>query len=244
VFEIRLNPTARLDPAIVLAPAGTWRVTLTDTGLTPRDRVQAWIQRDESLYGYPRRGRQSYFDHADYVRFDHGGRAVADDASAPRCLVKRAGLINAIATGPGAIVGRRAVQTIVIGGYQRRAGTVAAYSAGGPTTPPRDTQIMNRPGPDALAPSEDLAVHRGVLAAGTRSGSVVALGGTSVAAPRVARMIAERLAAGRRGDGAAVRDQADKDEAGRPRPGRPGEARGGKGRLALAPAHPLRRFEA
>jgi hypothetical protein len=43
-----------------------------------------------------------------------------------------------------------------------------------------------------------------MLAAGTRSGSVVAVNGTSVAAPQVTRWIAGRMAAGFSGDGAEV----------------------------------------
>src|SRR3982751_1460210 len=66
--------------------------------------------------------------------------------------------------------------------------------------------------PDALIVSEDSRVHWGVLAAGSRSGSVVAMGGTSVAAPRAARWIADDLGAGGRGDRAAVQAHATADE--------------------------------
>jgi len=43
-----------------------------------------------------------------------------------------------------------------------------------------------------------------MLAAGTRSRSVVAVNGTSVAAPQVTRWIADRMAAGYSGDSAEV----------------------------------------
>jgi hypothetical protein len=55
---------------------------------------------------------------------------------------------------------------------------------------------MERTGPDALAQSDRSYVHRGILAAGTRSGSRVVMNGTSVAAPRIARAVAERRATG------------------------------------------------
>ena len=47
-------------------------------------------------------------------------------------------------------------------------------------------------------------MHVGVLAAGTRSGSIVAMNGTSVAAPQIARRIADDLANGGFGNRAAV----------------------------------------
>jgi hypothetical protein len=80
-------------------------------------------------------------------------------------------------------------------------------------------------------------VHWGVLAAGSRSGSVVAMGGTSVAAPRAARWIADDLGAGGRGDRAAVQAHATADEGGYP-PGTPPPPpleRGGAGRIKLDP---------
>ena len=59
-------------------------------------------------------------------------------------------------------------------------------------------------GPDAMAVSDDSHAHRGILAAGTRSGSTVPMNGTSVAAPQITRWIAERMAAAGNHDRAAV----------------------------------------
>ncbi len=233
MFGLVLRPTARHRRGAALAPCGTWTITLTNVGSAPLDAVDAWVQRDDALYGYPRRGRQSHFDRKDYARFDHAGRPVEDDGVAS-CPVRRAGSINAMATGRKTMIGVTKVQTIAIGGYRRRDGAIAAYSAGGPTVAPAGSALPNRPGPDALAPSEDSIVHRGVLAAGSLSGSVAAMNGTSVAAPRVARWIADELAAGRRGDGDAVKSRAKDDEqrCARRAP-RPPPARGGAGRMAL-----------
>ena len=47
-----------------------------------------------------------------------------------------------------------------------------------------------------MAQSDRSYVHRGILAAGTRSGSRVVMNGTSVAAPQIAREIAEMRATG------------------------------------------------
>ena len=59
--------------------------------------VRAWIQRDDSVIGFPRRGRQSHFDDPAYERFDAWGRPCTEDNK--RSYVKRAGTINGLATG-------------------------------------------------------------------------------------------------------------------------------------------------
>ena len=182
MFLIALQPTRRNEPVPgtpgnPVALSGTWTITLENVSLKPKGLVEAWIQRDDTPYGFPRRGRQSYFDHRCYQRFDHGGRLVEDDQEG--CIIKRAGSMNAIATGE---------KTIVVGGYVRKNGKPAEYSAGGPVTHP-----WPRRGPDTSAVSDESRVLRGVLAAGTRSGSVVALDGTSVAAPQATRDIADAL---------------------------------------------------
>jgi hypothetical protein len=184
MFHIALQPTRRVDPrpgnpANSAAPSGIWTITLENVSLKPKDLVEAWIQRDDTPYGFPRRGRQSYFDEPCYKRFDHGGRLIEDDSKEDRCIIKRAGSMNAIATGK---------KTIIVGGYVRKNAKPAEYSAGGPVA-----DRWPRRGPDAIAVSDESRVLRGVLAAGTRSGSVVALNGTSVAAPQVTRDIADAL---------------------------------------------------
>jgi hypothetical protein len=183
MFLIALQPTRRNEPstgspANPVAPSGTWTITLENVSLKPENRVEAWIHRDDTPYGFSRRGRQSYFDHACYERFDHGGRVIEVDRG--DCFIKRAGSMNAIATGK---------RTFVVGGYVRRTEEPARYSAGGPVA-----HHWPRRGPDAVAVSDESLVLRGVLAAGTRSGSVVTLDGTSVAAPQATRMKADEVA--------------------------------------------------
>ena len=93
-----LFATASLNPAAPLAPAGTWKIRLRHTGgLANTDLVHAWVQRDDSLLGFPLRGRQSHLDDPDYDRFDHAGRDQEIDDVASK--VKREGTINSIATG-------------------------------------------------------------------------------------------------------------------------------------------------
>lgn len=233
LFLVTLQPTADLEPGAAVAPAGVWTVTLKNISLGTSDVVDARIQRDESLYGHPRRGRQSYFDEACYSRFDHAGRAREDDD--PTCLVRRMGTLSSIATG---------ARPIVAGGFQRREGKPSPYSAAGPITPPLGAPVPHRAGPDAMTVSDDSLVHSGVLAAGSRSGSVVALNGTSVAAPQLARWIADERANGRSGNRAAVAIRAAADDASLPPPPPPPQPveRRGSGRMKLDPVVPLERF--
>jgi hypothetical protein len=232
MFLISVQPTARPDAdtnptlAGLVAQAGIWTIELTNLGFSEKDVVEAWIQRDDTPFGYQRRGRQSYFDHGCYQRYDHAGREVEEDD--PDCRVRRDGSVNAIATG---------AESVVIGGVIRKELKASKYSAGGPVTSPIGSSQPNRHGPDALSVSDDSAVHAGILAAGTRSGSVVAMNGTSVAAPRATRRIAERLSSSQTGDRQAVKQVALAEEAMLPPTAPPKQSpeRAGAGRMILRP---------
>jgi hypothetical protein len=235
VFRIDFHPTARSpdkepDPSDVLAPSGIWTIRLKNESLSAGDKIEAWIDRDDLLYGYPRRGRQAYFDDRTYRRFDREGRPLDDDPTTPNSVVRRAGMINAIGTGQ---------QAVVVGGYRRRDLTAADYSAGGPITVACNSEPDKRCKPDALVVSDDSRVHTGLLAAGTRGGSVVALNGTSMACARLTRWCVEQLAAGVFPDRAAVETLAKAGEAGLPsdKPELPPD-RGGCGRVVLNDATP------
>lgn len=223
-FRISVQPTGSLNANVPIAPAGLWTIRLKNERLAPSERVHAWIQRDESLYGHPIRGRQSYLDHPDYLRYDNGGRDVEKDT--PACLVHRASLLNALATGH---------ESVVIGGYVRSTRKTAKYSASGPATQSLSTSKPPRPGPDALAPSDASPAHQGILAAGARSGSIIGMNGTSVAAPQIARWLADKRAQGlstRARDLVAAQAVADEQVLADPQ-NRPPPERGGAGRLRL-----------
>jgi hypothetical protein len=188
-YMIALLPTALHafhGSARQLAPCGTWTIRLKNRTRATIPDVEASIQWDDRPLGYPQIGRQSYFIDHRYERFDEiSGREVdVDNAS----TIRRDGSLNAIATG---------ARTVVAGGYLRKEKRVVDYSSGGPISPTSGSgTVPHRRGPDGLARSDDSQVHQGVLAAGTRSGSVVVMNGTSVAAPQIARRIAEERAAG------------------------------------------------
>jgi hypothetical protein len=107
VFLITLSPTSDLTAtgwtnASLVAPAGTWTILLKNISVGVTKLVHAWIQRDDTPFGYPIVGRQSYFDDPAYRRYDGVGREIEDDD--PGALVKRAGTINVMATGTEAVV--------------------------------------------------------------------------------------------------------------------------------------------
>ena len=201
VISLWLAPTvATLEPATPpvvptvppVAPSGTWRITVKNVGTTSLS-IDSWIWRDSAPFGFPVRGRQSRFDDPEYIRFDPQGRDLEEDMGSS--YVTRDRSINGIATGR---------ETVAIGGCRRSDLASARYSAGGPTLQPSSLQPPPRTGPDATATSEWSVACHGMLAAGTRSRSVVAVNGTSVAAPQVTRWIANRMAGGYSGKGAEV----------------------------------------
>jgi hypothetical protein len=187
-FELRLLPTAR-DPSgdtLAVAPAGVWQVRLRALQTVTPDRpVEVWVQRSDSLPGHPQRGRQSHLEHPDHPTPTAREFALKQRLTLPRTgpipggvPVRRENMVNAIATG---------ACPVVVGGHMADHDWVLPFSAGGPTAPPRQ--------PDLLTQAAESLVLAGTLAAGSRSGVWVEMGGTSVAAPRTARRIADEYAA-------------------------------------------------
>ncbi|MEM7546926.1 MAG: S8 family serine peptidase [Pseudomonadota bacterium] len=186
-FSVRVLPTARsvFDGSAqrpLIVPHGEWKLTLNASREV--GTAQAWIQRDESVYGYPMRGRQSQFDDLAFPLTDIDANYELTMVP-PDVPIKRKNLVSAIATGRC---------TIVAGGYERASFGVLPYSAHGdadgykawPDPPNYDDRR-----PDVLMPSSDSFVHAGQLAAGSRSGACVVIGGTSVAAPQLTRFMVE-----------------------------------------------------
>lgn len=77
---------------------------------------------------------------------------------------------------------------VVVAAYVAEEAVLSDYSAAGPLNPVPGGRAPEREGPDLAARGDDSFVLRGVLSAGSRSGSWVRLAGTSVAAPQVARL--------------------------------------------------------
>lgn len=213
---LAMAPTADLAMPSLTAPSGTWLIELKNKGAATT--VDVWVQRGDTPFGYPLSGRQSRLEDENYVRFDLAGRLEQDDkGSSP---VRRESTINALATG---------TRAIVVGAYLRSDKAVSEYSgAGGREIADGASPIRS---PDVSAVGDELPVHRNLLAAGTRSGSVVTMNGTSVAAPQVTRLISELMISQLACDRPDVQRIAKTGDTKAPGPGSPLAVRIGAGRL-------------
>jgi len=246
LFTVSMMPTARYDniehsgQVRPTAPAGLWKVIVKDLNLTDNTEINCWIERDDTAYGYRPRGRQSYFDDDQYEKYDDTFRPVPLDTTSSS-TTKRMGTLNGIATGK---------ETVVVGAMYGKERSATDYTASGPasvvgraTKGGATTGLRN--GPDLLTIADDSKVHPGVPGAGTRSGSVVYFNGTSVAAPRVARELANIMAMGGDANRAEIgRIVSAQESLGNGAPPRPDVQLGGNGRWELEhPYSQLDRFE-
>lgn len=183
-FHLAWQATTSVDSGTPTAPSGHWTVTIAQKR-GKKAMVDLWIQRDDSPFGFEQRGRQAYFDDPDYVVYDPiTGRLVEEDNEVSYC--RRAGTLSAFACGDEPLV----IGAVIATDPGREAlPCPAPYTAAGAM--PR---VSN---PQAGAVAEDTRVHAGVLASATRSGSIVAMDGTSVATPQITRRLAAEMAAGR-----------------------------------------------
>jgi hypothetical protein len=159
------------------APAGRWTLAIASLPGSATVYCNVYAQRDDKSFGFRGRGRQGVIEDGFNRVYDERGdyRLVDDDS-----YVRRTGTINGMANGH---------EVEVVGALVARAGggvTPARYSA---VSIPLEPAVLDR---RQLAITEDSLVLHGILAAGSRSGSVVAMSGTSMAAPQRARELAER----------------------------------------------------
>lgn len=154
------------------APAGLWTICVENCHDDVTD-VSVQIQRDDTPSGFPMAGRQSRLDHPaahvwDEVRMDY--RKIGGPLT-------HAGTLSGIATGGATDVAGAAQLDMPV--------RPSDYTSSGPTP--------GRAAPDASAIADEGWAMRGVMAAGIGSGTVVGLSGTSVAAPQLARQIADEI---------------------------------------------------
>jgi hypothetical protein len=187
LFQVCVMPT--VDPGEIgqasgaVAPHGRWLLCAAADGLAKDQDVHAWIQRDDLPRRSPLTARQSHLVEPVDARRD-GFHCASQDAG-KASAIQRPGSLNAMATGGGVIVvGGAFRRTDMAGGVPE----IAPYSGGG-------FAVEAGRGVDLAAPSEGSVVLRGIAASGARSGSRVRLNGTSVAAPFVARRIADEIQA-------------------------------------------------
>ena len=164
---LALAPTAPLKPAAGApprnaAPAGVWQVQLRCNADTAAE-VHAWVERDDVLVGQRQPQR---------TRFELDARQPRDAQYVNDQLT-----LSTLAQGRNVIAAGVTVQS---------SNAVAPYSSRGPCRgqPLRDPALHYPPGD--RSPSQP-----GVLLPGFFSGQVAAIGGTSAAAPQVARRLVE-----------------------------------------------------
>ncbi len=185
---LTLLPTFSLSKPEHTAPSGRWTLCafVAQPSNFGKSTCQVWIQRDRGLPGYRPGGRQSYFVDPKYQRFGKFSRPVVKDPEHDPSLIRRSQTLSGFAGG---------TMPVVVAAYNKGTGEISDYSAAGPTTEnPNCSHGLPRIGPDVSSKADDSLVRPGVLSAGTRSGSVARMNGTSVAAPRLARFAAEHIA--------------------------------------------------
>lgn len=171
---LALAPTAGDNPTRARAPAGLWTITLRGRGAGTVEPVHLWVQRDDTIAGSLTGARQAYFPEQDHGHhLDGNGREAGDGDG----IVFRSDTLNALATG---------ANTVIAAACRGSDLTPARYSSGGRVGSGRD--------PDVAVICEDGVAHPGLLAAGSRSGAAVVMRGTSFAAPRIGRWIADHAA--------------------------------------------------
>lgn len=172
---VSVAPTSSLDAAPT-APAGLWSITLTNDS-DAEVEVSLQIQRDDNLPGVGVGGRQSYLDDEASWVWDPETRDFTAPGDTP---ITRQATHAADATSPDP-------QIL----------TVGAARAGRRYRPTRSTAsgteagfLSRSTGPTVAAVAEDGPSRPGLRGTGVLSGSVVRFGGTSAAAPLVARALA------------------------------------------------------
>ncbi|MBT2322321.1 hypothetical protein J7E62_08185 [Variovorax paradoxus] len=119
---VAVAPTRPKASTGAIAMHGVWLVEVHNCSAQAVEEIDAWIERNDSLFGRRVRGRQSYFVDPDYELNGRRPTPPEDNASSH---VKREGSFSTFATG---------VETIAVGGYagcRHKTSRVADYSAGG-----------------------------------------------------------------------------------------------------------------
>lgn len=170
-LSLMLAPTHHPYPGCPVTRPGLWRLEITPQE-QPGDGLifQAWIQRDDDPVGFPAT--------TPGVRFRYPDRETE--------IEQRRFTASAKVTGKS---------TIVATGWRLSDGRIAPYSASYDPAENPTRRDAARPQYVFAAPSESSVALPGLRAAGNISGRGGALGGTSVAAPVLARQLADMLAA-------------------------------------------------
>ncbi|MGY3439922.1 hypothetical protein [Marinovum sp. KMM 9879] len=152
------------------APSGLWHLKLSTPEPGFADTLAIWVERGETPEGFAPAGRQAYLDHGAYTRFGADGHHPHDDSAASP--IKRFGTLSAAAGSSG---------VIVAGSSRASDASVSAFSSGSSALTPAHNGHPRQP--TCAAASEASVMRPNILVTGTYSGSIVAVRGTSFAAP-------------------------------------------------------------
>ncbi|MBP1849124.1 S8 family serine peptidase [Rhizobium halophytocola] len=181
-YVLALAPTARHGRQDILAPSGSWTVTVRN-GLATAQNVILQIQRGDTAPGYDPLGRQSYFDGPNAYDFDPETLDYTALGAGP---ITHRGTHSALTTVHPSVAPEvaarihRAAGAVWRGEDEAVAADYSALSADWSNYAPTDSAV-----------SEDGYALEGVLASATTSASIEALSGTSAAAPQVCRALAK-----------------------------------------------------
>lgn len=152
---------------------GGWSIRIINDGDSGPIVLRAEIQRGETPIGYRLNGRQSYFDDPEAF----GWEVEVQDYSVPQPPITREGTHSSFTTAV-----KRSQLVACVGAAQGPSLKAARYSGEGSS--------WTVDGPNVAAVADDAPGGRGVIAAGTYSGSTRQLNGSSVAAAKVTHCFA------------------------------------------------------
>ncbi len=171
---IALAPTFSHNENDATAPHGEWRIEVEKIS-NGKGTVHVYVARADHNMGTKRRAQPSYLREDAYEESRRSVKAEYDDTVSDS-IVQKCGTLNGAGTGQS---------TRMAAGYRLSDGLPARYSSSGPSR-------GSRLGPDFAYPTEVSRMVHGIPGAGTRSGTVVYLSGTSTAAPQYARDLAKQ----------------------------------------------------
>lgn len=178
---LAMGPTAGAQGGLV--QSGAWRIRLTNTSENPVT-FQVSVQSDDAPGTYPALGRQSYLDAVD-SRPPPEALALKDELFPPHATLTHRRTASVFASNQSPYV-------LAIGAGRGEAGPTETT----PTEPSRYTSAGPRHakarGPSATALADRSSAFLGIYRAGTHSGTLQALSGSSVAAPQIAGELAAR----------------------------------------------------
>jgi hypothetical protein len=180
MWRLQVKPT--ISTAALVAEHGDW--TISVTGVDHHASVHAYVARTDANMNVQTGAKRSLFVDPEWeqTRSASAGCTFVDgEFDKSGSLIHRLGTLNGIATANDPSVH-------VAGGYVILDGHKSTYSSAGPA---RHGLLTYRVGPDYLLPCDESYALQGILAGGTRSGSVFRLIGTSAAAPQLARWVVD-----------------------------------------------------